>query len=126
MVLHPSLCVSLLHLRVIYVFVVLAFSLSHSPFPLVDKLCSFPAATIPLCHQTPPLALPLSLFLLIVLNLFIALHLSQSLSLPHAAWFFHLVAFIFFYPFIFLCVAPVCFLLVLLHIDVFFPGSSSI
>lgn len=47
--------------------------------PLLDKLCSSTAAAaaaaIPLCHQTPPLRLALSLFLLIVLYLFVALHL---------------------------------------------------
>lgn len=105
MVLYPSLCVSLMRLRMIYVFLALAHLHSHRhilPFlSLVDKLCSSPAAAIPLCHQTPPLALSLSLFLLIVLNLFIALHLPPSPSFSHAAWFIHLVVFIF-YPFIFL------------------------
>lgn len=73
---------------------------------LVDKLCSITAAAIPLCRQAPSLSLklPLSLLLLIVLNLYVALHLPRSSSFSHAAWFFHLVAFIF-YPFIFLSVS---------------------
>lgn len=102
----------------------LAFSLSRPPFSSLsmDKFYSFPAGAIPLCHQTPPLALSLSLFPLTVLNLFIALHLPSP-SLSHAARFFHLVAFIF-YPFIFLRVSPLCFLLVPLHIDVLSDNSS--
>lgn len=74
------------------------------PFPffrvqtLFFHCCCYPSLS------PPQLSLYLCFFL-IVLNLYISLHLPQSPSFSHAAWFFHLVVFIF-YPFISLSVSP--------------------
>lgn len=130
MAVYPSLNVSL---GMIYVFLALAHLHSRRhvlPFPFLslsrEQTLFFLCCCNPSLSPDSPLSLSLSLFLLIVLNLSIALHLPQSPSFSHAACFFHLVAFIF-YPFIFLSRRPssLCFLLVLLHIDVL-SGNSSI
>lgn len=128
MVLYPSLCFSLAPQNDICIFFVLGMhtcilvftsslplSLSWTNFVLLPPLQSLFVARLPLSLS---LKLPLSLLLLIVLNLYVALHLPRSSSFSHAAWFFHLVAFIFLPIYFSQCFSPVSLFL-------FFSPSSS-